>query len=291
MPRNRSPPCPWKLSRISADRTSLETAVTEFFNAMRARPDDWASHANLANFQMEHRDFARAITEFETATKLEPRVVGPLVNASLAYSNLNQLDKAEDCLRQALKLEPNNASALFNLGLLLAETGRTADAVKSLRTALANDPHMAAAAYNLGVIAGATSKTEAARWCLKAFQIEPDSAKYARALAFYQRESGDFSSAVATLRKWLDAHPLDAEAIVELGLSYQKSGDRQAAGQLYRAAMANERIPGDRATRSPRNFSARALGDSALMTLDDRLPMWFNRYELIATTGAHRPWL
>ena len=212
---------------------------------MSARPDDWASHANLGNFQMEHRDFARAITEFETAAKLEPRVVGPLVNASLAYSNLNQLDKAEGCLRQALKLEPNNASALFNLGLLLAETGRTADAVKSLHAALANDPHMAAAAYNLGVIAGATSKFEATRWCLKAYQIEPDSTKYAHALAFYQRESGDLPSAVATLRKWLDAHPLDAEAIVELGLTYQKSGDRQAAGQLYRAAMANERISGD----------------------------------------------
>ncbi len=124
----------------SGDRASLETAVAEFFNAMRARPDDWASHANLGNFQMEHRDFARAITEFETAAKLEPRVVGPLVNASLAYSNLNQLDKAEGCLRQALKLEPNNASALFNLGLLLAETGRTADAVKSLHAALGERP-------------------------------------------------------------------------------------------------------------------------------------------------------
>ena len=87
--------------------------------------------------QLPHgaRDFARAVNEFETATKLEPRVVGPLVNASLAYSNLNQPDRAEASLRRALAVEPNNASALFNLGLLLAETGRTADAVKSLRAA------------------------------------------------------------------------------------------------------------------------------------------------------------
>ncbi len=212
---------------------------------MSARPDDWASHANLGNFHMEHRDFSRAISEFETATKLESRVVGPLVNASLAYSNLNQLDKAEECLRQALKVEPNNASALFNLGLLLAETGRTADAMKSLRSALQSDPHMAAAAYNLGVIAGATSKAEAARWCLKAHQIEPDSGKYARALAFYQRESGDPASAIATLRQWLDAHPLDAEAILELGLTHARRGDRAAAETLYRSAVANERLPGE----------------------------------------------
>ncbi len=136
---------------------------------MSARPDDWASHANLGNFHMERRDFAGAIVEFETATKLEPRVIGPLVNSSLAYSNLNQPDRAEASLRQALKVEPNNASALFNLGLLLAETGRTTDAVKSLRAALEFDPRMAGAAYNLGVIAGATNKAEAARWCLKAY--------------------------------------------------------------------------------------------------------------------------
>ena len=145
---------PLETVRDDRDKAGLEAAVAEFLTAMNARPDDWASHANLGNFHMERRDFAHAVNEFETATKLEPRVVGPLVNASLAYSNLNQPDRAEASLRRALAVEPNNASALFNLGLLLAETGRTADAVKSLRTALQFDPRMAGAAYNLGVIAG-----------------------------------------------------------------------------------------------------------------------------------------
>ena len=239
---------PLEAVRDDRDKANLEAAVAEFFTAMSARPDDWASHANLGNFHMERRDFDQAIREFETATKLEPRVVGPLVNASLAYSNLNQPDRAEAALRQALKVEPNNASALFNLGLLLAETGRTADAVKSLRSALEFDPRMAQAAYNLGVIAGASNKAEAVRWCLKAYTIEPGSGKYAHALAFYQRESGDLASAVATLRKWLDGHPLDAEAVLELGLTYVKRGDRAAALSLYRSALANERIPDDQRT-------------------------------------------
>jgi len=231
--------------RDGPDKVSLEAAVAEFFTAMSARPDDWASHANLGNFHMERRAFDDAVIEFETATKLEPRVVGPLVNAALAYSNLNQLDRAESCLRRALEVEPKNASALFNLGLLLAETGWTADAVKSLLAALELDPRMAAAAYNLGVIAGATSKAEAVRWCKRAYGIEPESGKYAHALAFYQRESGDLASAVATLKTWLDGHPLDVEAVLELGLTHEKRGDRAAAVLLYRSAVANERIPRD----------------------------------------------
>ncbi len=158
---------------------------------------------------------------------------------------MNQPDRAESSLRRALEVEPKNASALFNLGLLLAETGRTADAVKSLHTALELDPRMAAAAYNLGVIAGATSKAEAARWCKRAHGIEPESGKYTHALAFYQRESGDLASAVATLRTWLDGHPLDVESVLELGLTHEKRGDRAAAVLLYRSAVANERIPHD----------------------------------------------
>jgi tetratricopeptide (TPR) repeat protein len=251
---------PPEAMRDGRDKANLEAAVAEFFAAMSARPDDWASHANLGNFHMERRAFAEAVNEFETATKLEPRIVGPLVNASLAYSNLNQPDRAEACLRRALKVEPNNASALFNLGLLLAETGRTADAVKSLRGALEFDPRMAAAAYNLGVIAGAASKAEAARWCRRAHMIEPESGKYAHALAFYQRESGDLASAVATLRKWLDGHPLDGQAVLELGLTHEKRGDRAAAVLLYRSAVANERIHDDQRAAIAREL--RRLGAS-----------------------------
>ena len=44
---------------------------------MQARPDDWASYANLGNFYMERRDFPAAAASFETATKLEPRQTRP----------------------------------------------------------------------------------------------------------------------------------------------------------------------------------------------------------------------
>ena len=74
----------------------------------------------------------RRSTAFETALKLEPRVVAPMVNLSMAYANLKQNDKAEAWLRRALKAEPDNAAANFNLGLLLAETDRLDEAEKAL---------------------------------------------------------------------------------------------------------------------------------------------------------------
>ncbi len=249
------------LSQIpsAGDRSSLDAAVAEFQNAMKARPDDWASHANLGNFAMERGQFSEAVVEFETATRLEPRVVGPLVNAALAHSNLNQNDPAESCLRRALALEPENASAQFNLGLLLGEGGRFDEAEKALRAALKADPQMAAAAYNLGVIISRKNGAEAVQWCRKAHQLQPDDPKYAHALAFYQRQYGDRAGAVTTLRQWLDHHPQDVEGILLLGQIYEDQNDLDAARAAYRTALDKEGLPP--AQRAAVAAQLRRLGD------------------------------
>ena len=57
---------------------------------------------------MESEDFAAAVAAYETALKLEPRMVPVMVNLSMAYSNLNQNDKAEAWLRRALQGEPES---------------------------------------------------------------------------------------------------------------------------------------------------------------------------------------
>ena len=118
-------------------------------------------------------------------------MVGPMVNASLAYSNLQENDKAESSLRRALAMEPNNPAALFNLGLLLAEERRPEEAENALRAALKADPRMAAAAFNLGVLCGKERIGEALKWCRKACELQPDSAKYAHTLAFFLRTAAN----------------------------------------------------------------------------------------------------
>jgi hypothetical protein len=62
--------------------------------------------ANLGNFYLESRDFPAAVSCFETATKLEPRQIGLLVNASIADSNMARGDKAQQSLHRALSRGP-----------------------------------------------------------------------------------------------------------------------------------------------------------------------------------------
>ncbi|MCX7425588.1 MAG: tetratricopeptide repeat protein [Planctomycetia bacterium] len=223
------------------DRESLRRAVDEFKTAMKARPDDWAGYANLGTFHMQSRDFAAAVDCFETAARLEPRMVGPLVNASIAYSNLGLSDKAESSLRRALEADPKNAAALFNLGLLLAEENRPKEAEESLRAALASDPKMAAAAHNLGTLIGTRDVAEAIAWCRKAREIEPENPKYAHTLAFFLRSKGEAAEAVEILRKFVERRTPSVEIYLLLAAIYEDRGARPAALAVYQRALA---LPG-----------------------------------------------
>ncbi len=234
-------PLPVAQLKDKKDRDSLERAIEEFKIAMKARPDDWAGHANLGTFFMEQRDFQKAVDCFETATRLEPRMVGPMVNASMAYSNMQQNDKAESSLRRALQAEPNNAAALFNLGLLLAEERRMDEAEKALRAALKSDPQMAAAAFNLGVLCGEARIAEAVQWCRKAHDLQPDNGKYADTLAFFLRAKGEPDRAIEILRDLIGRQKLDLDAYMLLGQLYEDKGDDKEAAAVYRQALA---IPG-----------------------------------------------
>jgi len=225
------------------DRQSLGKAIAEFKTAMQARPDDWASYANLGNFYMEGRQFHEAVKCFETSYQLEPRSIGPMVNAAIAYSNMNRNEDAERCLRRALEAEPANAAANFNLGLLLGEQGRLEDAEQALRLALKSDPRMAAAAYNLGVIVAKKNLDEALLWCRKAHELRPDDPKYAHTLAFYQREKGDTQSAIQLLREVIRRQPAYLDAYLLLADIYEGKGDNKAAAEVYREALKRQEVP------------------------------------------------
>jgi len=237
-------PAPPKWIGDDAARRSLQRAVAEFKSAMQARPDDWASYANLGTYSMDSGDFAAAIAAFGTALKLEPRMVPVMVSLSLAYANLNQNDEAETWLRRALKSEPDNSAANFNLGLLLAEEQRLDEAEKALRTALKTDPQLAPAAFNLAVIRGEKKDlAEAIQWARKAHDQRPEELKYTQSLAFYLNENGDKNEAVALLTKAIKDSPRFLEGSDLLAAIYESRGEWKAAAQVLSNALEQPGLP------------------------------------------------
>ena len=223
------------------DRLRLELATDEFLASLVSRPDLWTSHYNLGNYFLNRGVLPLAVGAFETASKLEPRSIPPLVNASIAYTRMGADVKAEESLRKVLKLAPNNAAANFNLGLLMAGQDRVGEAETALRTALKTDPQMTEAAYNLAVLLSRDRIAEAIYWCWKAFELSPN-AKYGYTLAFYLREDGDPDGAIEVLGSVIELAPAYGDAHMLLGDIYEKQGKVEEARAIYRQALVGEAL-------------------------------------------------
>jgi tetratricopeptide (TPR) repeat protein len=222
---------------------AFDKAVGEFKATLDARPDHWASHYNMGSFYLSQRDFRLAAAFFETAIRLQPRVLMPYVNIAFAYSALGLNDKAEQSLRRACDMEPESLEANLNLGLLLGEMGRLEEAGRYLKKALGLDPESAIAAYNLGVIQAQLGRMDFAIDSLRhAYKLQTENPQYGYSLAFYLDQCGNTSGSVDILRRIVRQETPYVDAILLLGEIYLKQGKTKEARTLYRRVLESARL-------------------------------------------------
>lgn len=216
-----------------AFRLPAGQAVGEHLASLTARPDDYASLYNLANYHMERGEPARAIECFEKALRIEPKFLPALVNVALAYNATGQNNQALQFLLRASEINPRSVPAQLNLGLLLGEMGRPEDAKKEFRRVLEIDPASAAAAYNLGILMAAEDIEEAVRLCRRAFGLQP-SGKHGFTLAFYLRQKGDIDGGIRVLGETIKRDPGYPDAYRLLAALYNLQGRSGEAAAVSR---------------------------------------------------------
>jgi tetratricopeptide (TPR) repeat protein len=237
-------------------RRDVEKASAELRQSLAARPDQFASHYNLGNLDLERGAPAEAIAHYRKAVELRPDHVASLVNLSMAHARLGQTAEAEPPLRQALAVDPRSGAARFNLGLLLAETGRETEAELELQKAVELDPRNGAAAYNLAVLVARHDAKRAAALAAQAAKVEPREARYAWTHAYFAVQAGELAGARRVLEALVEQHPAYADGWALLGSVLEKQGRRAEAREVYqRAAAATALQPAERA-----GFQARAQG-------------------------------
>jgi len=225
-----------------ADRESLNRATEEYFATIKARPDHWTSHYNLGNFFLKRSDLPSALSAYETALKLEPRAVMPMINAAMAYARAEQNNEADIYLRKALDISPGNAVAHYNMGLLQAELKHLNDAEEHLRAALEADPQMHQAAFNLGILLAKDRPGESIDILSKAFDLHPNP-KYAYTLAFYLHQNKDVDRAIRTLDVIIENWADYADAYLLLADIRERQGKRAEAIRVLNDALNRQSIP------------------------------------------------
>jgi tetratricopeptide (TPR) repeat protein len=220
----------------AADTAAVKNATQEYITSIVSRPDDWSSHYNMGLYYQNRGEMTEALTSYETAAKLYPESLLPLINSSVLYSYVGNSDKAEANLRKALQYDPGNEAANLNLGLLMAEHGRMDEAESALKAALAANPNgQAVAAKNLSVIVAQRGDIQnAVKYAGIAHNIRPEDVDIAYTLAFYQMQNGQKKEAISNLKAIIAENPNNLNAIQLLSESYVQDGKRAEAVQLYR---------------------------------------------------------
>ena len=226
------------------ERTIIDSAEKEYVTSMTSRLDNWSNHYNLGLYHQNKGEVTEALSSYETAARLYPPSVLPLINSSVLYSYVGNNEKAEENLQKVLKYEPKNEAANLNLGLLLAEQGRMDEAENALRTALeANPENQPVAAKNLSVIVAQRGDLAGAvKYAEIAFKARPEDPDYGYTLAYYQMQNGQISAAKKTLEHVISISPAYLSATGYLAQIYLTEGNRDKALQLYKNALKVEGI-------------------------------------------------
>jgi Flp pilus assembly protein TadD len=162
----------------------LDQAVEENLKVLELRPDDYASHKNLAILYQQLGRIDEAIVEAETALSLAPEsdkvsltnyiaqlrgvppelVEGqppPSSDQELIQTYLSQgqdllqngdLDQAAEVYSQAIALDPNLIQAHSALGYIYAQQGRFPEAVEENLVVLRLAPNDYASHKNLSIL-------------------------------------------------------------------------------------------------------------------------------------------
>ncbi len=128
-----------------------ETKI-EMLETMAANyPEDANVYFELGNLYYDQLLPSDAVTSYEKALALDPKMNGARVNLAMLLAESADADSAKALLEEALKVDPRDAKAYNNLGMIYYTEMDVDSAVKYFEKALQIDPQSVEAHYNLGL--------------------------------------------------------------------------------------------------------------------------------------------
>jgi tetratricopeptide (TPR) repeat protein len=148
----------------SACQPTKPTTATQFRNA-----DDEITNPNAppnANTRLaaglvaeSQGEFDRAISQYQEAAKLDPKLSLPWLRMGLIYTNQKQYDQAIAMWNQYIKVTNGSAAAYCDLGLTLELAQRFTGAESAYKTAVSKDPKNESARVNYGLMLARQGRT------------------------------------------------------------------------------------------------------------------------------------
>jgi DNA-binding winged helix-turn-helix (wHTH) protein/TolB-like protein/Tfp pilus assembly protein PilF len=224
--------------------------AAEYFSRASERDKNFArSHAALADtygliafrgYGPLHPDeaFSRAKDAVRKALEADPELAEAHATLAMIYFN-HERDpvRAYEAYKRAIELDPDSAMTRHRYGLFLMRQGRLGEGLVELRLAQQLDPLSAVINSALcEALYYSRLDDEAAGFCRRALEIEPDLRNVFYKLALMQERKGRYDEALALLDKWRGPDTIDTEWTAArahiLALAGRRADAERAAEEL-----------------------------------------------------------
>lgn len=165
---------------------------------------------------------------------------GVLVGKTFFWKSIEDTRVAQQLAFYQAKVdaEPKVPENRVNLGYTYYLTGKYDEALKQFQIAADIDPKYAGAHYNMGTVYQEQKKyDEALESFSKAAKLAPRDYKNFLMMGVVYNIQGNYKSAITALNRANAENPGSADVIYQIGVSAEKTGDKDGAKELYKTAL------------------------------------------------------
>jgi len=196
-----------------AQKSALDRATSELIGSEMASAERPENHVNLASLYLEMGRAHDAENELHIALRLDPNFVPAMVNLADLYRVQNRDDVGQTWLERAISVAPNAAEPVYALGLLKARQKRYDESLILLARAAAFQPANVRFSYVYAVALQSNGQVaQAVKILGRAHLKRPGNREILIALVTFERQKGDFRSAVIYARQLVQLSPEDPQA-------------------------------------------------------------------------------
>jgi tetratricopeptide (TPR) repeat protein len=194
--------------------------------ALRQDPGNRLGHVYLAMALERGGRLQGAVEVYQDAIKRGTATDLIYTRLGKLYLRLHELDKAVDVMSRANQINPTDLDNLRNLGTAQLQLGRVDEAGRAFKTILLQNDHYSAAYNGLGLVAIQRADADGARRDFaKAIEIDPDQPEPLLNLGLLYQKTGNKQEAIRYYERFLEKAPRDQYA-------EQIAGVREALQEL-----------------------------------------------------------
>jgi tetratricopeptide (TPR) repeat protein len=199
-----------QFARLSYDHSSPQVGIDILDLGLAQLPQEPRLYLVRGILLTQLGEFAHAADDFETASRIDPRVQFLGVAQGLVKSQQHNAAEALAEFRGAVKAHPKDAYAHYLLAEALSEEGKPA---------------------------GSPEQTEEISTARRALQLDPTLVAAYDLLSSINIENGQVDQAIKESRTALSLDPSDQQAVYHLIVALRKTGDKDQVPSLLKRLM------------------------------------------------------